>query len=211
MAESSTMSRMSLKAKVSGGRANAILQARDSEIVRQFGGSPRIFVGKMTPRNLDQGRKCQPFLESMPSPTAEGFVQKNRRVLMKIGDLGPDQKNQPSDIKPDEKHDDNSKTRIDGGVLRGVSYKGRECHPDQLPQNPRRRAADKRRTEAHVRVGHQFVKKCESRTQQNKRHDAGRQGKDITEKAYLKEALYEPVTLRRGDKRQRGKNHHRSD
>src|SRR4029077_8013993 len=133
----------------------------------------------------------------MPSPTTERFVHENGRVLVKVGDLSPDQKNQPSDIKPDEKHDDNSKTRIDGGVLSGVSYKGCECHPDQLPQNPRRRAADKRRTEAHLGVGHQLVKKCESGTQQNERHDAGRQGKVVTEKTYPKEPPDDPGTLDR--------------
>src|SRR5215510_1685084 len=100
----------------------------------------------------------------MPSPTTECFVQENRRVLVKVGDLGPDQKNQPSDIKPDEKDDHDSKTRIDGGVAGGISYKRRECHPHELPQNPRRRATDKRRTEAHLRVGQQLVKKCESGT-----------------------------------------------
>jgi hypothetical protein len=113
---------------------NETLQARNSEIVRQFVGLPRIFVGKMSPRNFDQGRKGQPFLESMSSPVTERFVHENRRVLVKIGDLASNQKNQPSDIKPDE-NDHDSKS-VDGSVLSGVSHKRHESHPTVVATSP---------------------------------------------------------------------------
>src|SRR4029453_15342974 len=99
----------------------------------------------MAPRNLDKGRKGQPFLVSMPSPALERFADETGRVLVKKGDCAPDQKNQPSHIEPDEKDDHDRKTRIDGGVLTGVSHKRRESHPDELPQNPCRGAADEGR------------------------------------------------------------------
>src|SRR4029450_9364131 len=104
-------------------------------MVREFRGLPGFFVGKMAPRNLNEGRKGQPFPESMPFPAAECFVHENGRVLVKVSDLTSDQKNQPSDIKPDEKDDHDSKTRIDGGVLSGVRQKSREPHTSAVTTN----------------------------------------------------------------------------
>src|SRR5215510_15539682 len=106
----------------------------------------------MAPRDFDEGREGQPFLESMPSPAPERFVDEDRRVLVKIGNLSPDQKNQPSYIKPDEKDNHDSKTRIHGGVTRRVSHKCRESHSDELPQKPRCGATNERRTKPHLRV-----------------------------------------------------------
>ncbi len=162
MVESPTMSRISLTVTFSGGRANATpsgsadlskIPALTNSSMRfsrldtpkraaSSVCSPRRFVRKMAPRNLDQRRKGQPLLKSIASPAGQRFVHESGRVLMKIGDLGTDQENQPSGIQPDEKNNHDGKARIDGGILSGVGHKSRECHPDELPQYPCRSTAD---------------------------------------------------------------------
>src|SRR5215467_7374357 len=159
MAESLTISKMSFTVTFSGGRANATpsgsadlsripaltkwsMRFSKLDTPKRAASSvllPRRFIGKMAPRNLNQCRKGQPLLKSIPSPAGQCFAHESGRVLMKIGDLGTDQENQPSCVQPDEKNNHDGKARIDGGIASGVSH---ECHPDQLPQDACRGTTD---------------------------------------------------------------------
>ena len=154
----------------------------------------------MAPSNLDERRKGEPFPESVAFPTGQRFTQKSGRVLMEISHLGADEKNQPANVHPDKKHDHDCKARIDSGVTGGVGNEHRECGAYELPQDARGGAADERRTEPHIGVRNQLVKESERRAKQDERHDVGRQGKDVTDKSDLDEALHQPITLGRGGK-----------
>ena len=92
---------------------------------------------------------------------------------MKISDFAADQKNQPTDIDPNQEDHDDREARVNGGVAGGVRNESGECDSDELPKNARRGAADECRAQPHVGVGNQFIKKRKGGAKEKKRHDVG--------------------------------------